>query len=120
HAPAISLCLIVRDEAEVLRTCLASAADLVSEIILADTGSQDDTTAVAQLWCQGRAVPLVRRFRRRPQREPAARHRRLDLLARRRRAPRREQSPPVSSTDCCPARRECHLRNEAAFAARAR
>ncbi len=45
--PSVSLCLIVRNEAEVLRTCLASAADLVSEIILADTGSQDDTVAVA-------------------------------------------------------------------------
>lgn len=47
-APSVSLCLIVRNEAEILRTCLASAADLDSEIILADTGSHDDTAAVAR------------------------------------------------------------------------
>ena len=45
--PLISLCMIVRDEAEVLGRCLQSVADLVDEIIIADTGSVDETKAIA-------------------------------------------------------------------------
>ena len=45
--PLISLCMIVRDEAEVLGRCLQSVADLVDEIIVADTGSVDETKAIA-------------------------------------------------------------------------
>ena len=43
----ISLCMIVRDEATTLGRCLASAAPAVDEIVVVDTGSRDDTTAVA-------------------------------------------------------------------------
>jgi glycosyltransferase involved in cell wall biosynthesis len=39
--------MIVRDEAATLGRCLASAAPAVDEIVVVDTGSQDDTTAVA-------------------------------------------------------------------------
>lgn len=45
--PFISLCMIVRNEEAVLGRCLDSVADLVDEIILADTGSTDRTKAIA-------------------------------------------------------------------------
>ena len=44
----ISLCMIVRDEEDVLGRCLSSVADLVDEIILVDTGSKDRTKEIAQ------------------------------------------------------------------------
>lgn len=43
----ISLCMIVKDEAEVLARCLESVKDLVDEIVIADTGSTDETTKIA-------------------------------------------------------------------------
>lgn len=43
----ISLCMIVKDEEEHLPRCLASVADVVDEIVVVDTGSQDHTVAVA-------------------------------------------------------------------------
>jgi len=44
----LSLCMIVRDEAELLPACLSSVQGLVDEIIVVDTGSTDDTVAIAQ------------------------------------------------------------------------
>lgn len=49
---SISLCMIVRDEEEVLGRCLKSVADLVDEIILVDTGSQDCTKDIAREYTQ--------------------------------------------------------------------
>lgn len=43
----ISLCMIVKNEARILRRCLDSVADLVDEIIIVDTGSTDDTKKIA-------------------------------------------------------------------------
>ncbi|MDA8336370.1 MAG: glycosyltransferase [Peptococcaceae bacterium] len=43
----ISLCMIVKDEEKNIRRCLASVAGAVDEIIVVDTGSQDDTCALA-------------------------------------------------------------------------
>jgi len=43
----ISLTMIVRDEARVLARCLDSVQGLVDEIIVVDTGSVDDTVAIA-------------------------------------------------------------------------
>lgn len=43
-----SLCMIVKNEAAVLRTCLDSLKDLMDEIIIVDTGSTDDTKKIAQ------------------------------------------------------------------------
>lgn len=45
--PRISLCLIVKDEEKNLPVCLESAADLVDEIVVVDTGSLDRTKEVA-------------------------------------------------------------------------
>ncbi|MDI3328034.1 MAG: glycosyltransferase [Alicyclobacillaceae bacterium] len=44
----ISLCMIVRDEEQDLGRCLASAADLVSEIVVVDTGSTDRSREIAR------------------------------------------------------------------------
>ena len=44
----ISLCMIVRDEEEVLARCLDSAAGIADEIIIVDTGSVDRTMEIAR------------------------------------------------------------------------
>ncbi|WP_436794240.1 glycosyltransferase [Actinospongicola halichondriae] len=44
----VSAALIVRDEAHTLDGCLASLRGLVDEIVVVDTGSVDDTVAIAQ------------------------------------------------------------------------
>lgn len=43
----ISACMIVKNEAAVLRRCLDSLKDLYDELIIVDTGSVDDTKAIA-------------------------------------------------------------------------
>lgn len=44
----VSLCMIVKDEADTLLNCLQSVQGCVDEMIVVDTGSQDDTIAIAQ------------------------------------------------------------------------
>ena len=46
--PLIAAAIIVKDEADHLRRCLASARELCDEIVVVDTGSTDDTVAVAE------------------------------------------------------------------------
>ncbi|MBL8743587.1 MAG: glycosyltransferase family 2 protein, partial [Myxococcales bacterium] len=57
---SISLCLIVRNEARFLAACLASAKEVASQVVVVDTGSTDDTRAIAKragaevfdfVWC---------------------------------------------------------------------
>ncbi|OAA83186.1 glycosyltransferase [Clostridium ljungdahlii] len=43
----LSLCMIVKNEEESLRNCLAKAASFVDEIIVVDTGSKDNTQSIA-------------------------------------------------------------------------
>lgn len=43
----LSLCMIVKDEAANLPRCLSSVRSVVDEIIVLDTGSTDDTVAIA-------------------------------------------------------------------------
>jgi GT2 family glycosyltransferase/predicted Zn-dependent protease len=45
--PRVSLCMIVKNEEDNLPACLGSAADLVDEIVVVDTGSADGTKGVA-------------------------------------------------------------------------
>ncbi|MCP4414036.1 MAG: glycosyltransferase family 2 protein, partial [Gammaproteobacteria bacterium] len=45
--PTISLCMIVKNEEELLPTCLESIRNYVDEIIIVDTGSIDRTVEVA-------------------------------------------------------------------------
>jgi glycosyltransferase involved in cell wall biosynthesis/SAM-dependent methyltransferase len=46
--PLISLCMIVKDEAENLPRCLESVKGIVDEIIVVDTGSTDETPQIAE------------------------------------------------------------------------
>ncbi|HXX22315.1 MAG TPA: glycosyltransferase [Terriglobia bacterium] len=46
--PTLALSMIVRDEEGTLPACLESVKDLVDEIVIADTGSQDGTQEVAR------------------------------------------------------------------------
>jgi tetratricopeptide (TPR) repeat protein len=46
--PRVSLCLIARDEAELLPGCLASVAGAVDELVVVDTGSADATRELAR------------------------------------------------------------------------
>lgn len=48
--PAISLCMIVKNEEQFLAGCLHSVQPIVDELILLDTGSTDRTVAIAQLF----------------------------------------------------------------------
>jgi glycosyltransferase involved in cell wall biosynthesis len=48
--PAVSLCLIVKDEEKHLARCLASAAPVVDEIVVVDTGSVDRTREIAEIF----------------------------------------------------------------------
>ncbi|MBV5261590.1 tetratricopeptide repeat protein [Synechococcus moorigangaii CMS01] len=44
----LSLCMIVKNEADTLGNCLEGVRDLVGEIVILDTGSTDETVAIAQ------------------------------------------------------------------------
>ena len=44
---SVSLCMIVKNEEDVLERCLESAAGLADEIIIVDTGSIDRTQEIA-------------------------------------------------------------------------
>ncbi len=46
----ISLCMIVKNEEKILARCLDSVADLVDEVIIVDTGSDDRTREIAALY----------------------------------------------------------------------
>ena len=46
-SPLVSLCMIVKDEEEVIADALDSALGLADEVIVYDTGSTDDTVAIA-------------------------------------------------------------------------
>jgi glycosyltransferase involved in cell wall biosynthesis len=46
--PLVSASLIVKDEQDVLEQCLGSLAGLADEVVVYDTGSNDDTVAIAR------------------------------------------------------------------------
>lgn len=48
HRPTLSLCMIVKNESLFLRQCLESVQNVVDQIVVVDTGSEDDTVAIAQ------------------------------------------------------------------------
>ncbi len=48
--PTISLCMIVKNEEDILGRCLSSVADLMDEIIIVDTGSTDETKTIAAMF----------------------------------------------------------------------
>ena len=61
----VSLCMIVKNEAEHLAASLGSVADLVDEVVVVDTGSTDATAAIAgRFGCSRISVPMGRQLRR--------------------------------------------------------
>ncbi len=46
--PLLSLCMIVKNEADNLPRCLESVKDVIDEIIIVDTGSTDETPQIAE------------------------------------------------------------------------
>ena len=44
----LSVCLIVKDEQEVIVRCLNCASKFADEIVIVDTGSADNTVAMAK------------------------------------------------------------------------
>jgi glycosyltransferase involved in cell wall biosynthesis len=46
--PTVGLSMIVKNEAHTLGACLRSVSGIVSQIVIADTGSTDDTAAIAR------------------------------------------------------------------------
>jgi glycosyltransferase involved in cell wall biosynthesis len=46
--PSICLCMIVRDEAEVIERCLASTKGLIDSWVICDTGSRDGTQSLVE------------------------------------------------------------------------
>lgn len=48
----VSLCMIVKNEENYLDQCLKSVKDFVDEIIIVDTGSTDNTIAIANKYTQ--------------------------------------------------------------------
>lgn len=46
--PSLSVCMIVKNEAESLADCVASLGDLPGELIIIDTGSEDKTVEIAR------------------------------------------------------------------------
>ena len=44
----LGLSMIVKNEAQMLRACLESVKDVVSQIVVADTGSTDKTCEIAR------------------------------------------------------------------------
>jgi tetratricopeptide (TPR) repeat protein len=53
----VALNMIVRNEASALRRCLESVRGVVDEMVIGDTGSTDDSTAIARD-CGARVVPI--------------------------------------------------------------
>ncbi len=48
NRPAISVCMIVKNEEELLPNCLKSIAPLADELVIVDTGSTDRTVEIAE------------------------------------------------------------------------
>ncbi len=46
--PAVGLSMIVKNEAHTIRACLESVRDVVTQIVIADTGSTDSTCDIAR------------------------------------------------------------------------
>ena len=62
----LSVCLIVKDEQEVIVRCLNCASKFADEIVIVDTGSADNTVAMAKKFTD-KVYFFKRRFFRRAQ-----------------------------------------------------
>ncbi len=53
----INLCMIVKDEAHIIRRCLDSVEPLIDEVIIIDTGSTDNTKKVIKDYLKEKKLP---------------------------------------------------------------
>lgn len=53
----ICLCMIVKNEANVIIRCLESAKPVIDYVSICDTGSTDDTVALIENWCVENNIP---------------------------------------------------------------
>lgn len=53
----VGLCMIVKNEAHVIRRCLDSVKPLIDYVLVEDTGSSDGTQAVIRAWLAENAIP---------------------------------------------------------------
>lgn len=54
---SVGLCMIVKNEAHVIRRCLDSVKPLIDYVLVEDTGSSDGTQAVIRAWLAENAMP---------------------------------------------------------------
>ena len=81
---ALTACLIVKDEEQMLGACLESVRDAVDEIVVYDTGSSDRTVEVARhagaIVAEGDCERIPSRIA--PERRAGSRHRRMGAVDR--------------------------------------
>ena len=69
--PTVGLSMIVKNGAQSLGHCLQSVSGMVSQIVVADTGSTDNSADIArQFGATGSFRPLGKSLRQRPQCRP--------------------------------------------------
>ena len=56
--PTVGLALIARDEQDILPRLLHSIEGAFDQIVLVDTGSEDDTVKVFERWADAQSLPL--------------------------------------------------------------
>ena len=59
HEFSISLCMIVKNESRLIADCLRSARGICKQLVVVDTGSDDDTAAIAAAEGRGGLPPLA-------------------------------------------------------------
>lgn len=57
-APTITLSMIAKDEAECIGDLLESVKPILYEVVLEDTGSQDDTIKIVKRFCEDNSIPF--------------------------------------------------------------
>ena len=55
--PTIGLCMIVKNEAKLIRRCLDSVRPLIDYVCISDTGSTDETKPIIRAWLAEHQIP---------------------------------------------------------------
>jgi hypothetical protein len=53
----ISLCMIVKNEAHIIRRCLESVQPIIDHVLIVDTGSEDGTREIIRAWLREKDLP---------------------------------------------------------------
>lgn len=57
HGKTVGLCMIVKNESQIILRCLRSVRDLIDYVLVADTGSTDGTQAIIRNYLAEEALP---------------------------------------------------------------